>query len=124
MCDVIILVTRLAVSIIVVARAPAFARARLPKTASIFSSMLDACCINAGIMQQSVTGRQSSRMAAHATAQQQRPPHPAGRRRGKALLNDVNLKPAEADDMLLDGIARDLRPVEVSGSSRLPTYCS
>ena len=53
-----------------------------------------------------------ARAVAQQQQQQQRPP--TGRRRGKALLHDVALKPAEKDDALLDQIAQELRPVEVS----------
>lgn len=51
----------------------------------------------------------------------QEPPRPVkstGRRRGKALLRDVALKPMEKDDELLSQIASDLRSaVEVGAAT-------
>ena len=64
------------------------------------------------------------RAACHAVAQQtqeQHRPHTrptTGRRRGKALLRDVNLKPGEKDDPVLEQITRDLLNSEVE--VRLP----
>jgi hypothetical protein len=48
--------------------------------------------------------------------QEQHRPHTrptTGRRRGKALLRDVNLKPGEKDDPVLEQITRDLLNLEV-----------
>ena len=51
---------------------------------------------------------------------QQRPAKPTGRRRGKALLQDVALKPGEQGDELLEQITRDLKNgIEVGGAGRV-----